>query len=103
MPNKAVRKATLTAEAKANIPFIPLLLNRSSRVSFAKLFAKPIIGCDDELAMNLHPLEQYSWRTSENSVMTKFSLPHHPGPESLSCEGHDTACRYYQCLMYAGL
>jgi hypothetical protein len=28
-------------------------------------------------------------RTSENAVITKFSLPHHPGPE-----------RY---LMYAGL
>src|SRR5215212_11213875 len=26
-------------------------------------------------------------RTSENSVKAKFSLPHHPRPESPSCEG----------------
>ena len=25
--------------------------------------------------------------TSENPVIAKFSLPHHPGPESLACEG----------------
>ena len=29
----------------------------------------------------------FSPRTSQNSVITKFSLPHHPGPESLACEG----------------
>ena len=38
------------------------------------------------------PIEGYlkfSWLTSENSVITKFSPLHHPGPE--------------RCLMYAGL
>jgi hypothetical protein len=34
--------------------------------------------------------------------MTKFSLPHHPGPESLACEGHKTV-GYYLFLMYVGL
>src|SRR5215217_3826392 len=29
----------------------------------------------------------YGERTSQNSVITKFSLPHHPDPESLACEG----------------
>jgi hypothetical protein len=27
-------------------------------------------------------------RTSENAQMAKFSLPRHPGPESLACVGH---------------
>jgi hypothetical protein len=29
----------------------------------------------------------YLWLTSENSVMAKFSVTHHPGPEIPSCEG----------------
>jgi len=35
----------------------------------------------------------------ENSVITKFSLSHHPGPERPSCESPNTG-GYCQCLMY---
>jgi hypothetical protein len=35
-------------------------------------------------------------------VITKFSLSHHPGPESPSCESPKYS-GYCQCLMYGGL